>query len=123
MHVDYYVNIFLPFTILLQWIKLLSKHTGAKDVPMKYIGHEKVCVSVCLAAKFDGIKGKPFIVFGAARRESKSLHDEYKRQCSVASSSNAWMEEELTLRWCDEVPGQFTFTRGFTRSRHILPIK
>ena len=85
--------------------------TGAKDVAMKSTGHEKVCVSVCLAAKLDGTKLKPFIVFGAAKREAKSLHDEYKQQCSVASSSNAWMNEELTLRWCDEVLGQFTFQK------------
>ena len=78
---------------------------------MKSTGHEKVCVSVCLAAKLDGTKLKPFIVFGAAKREAKSLHDEYKQQCSVASSSNAWMNEELTLRWCDEVLGQFTFQK------------
>ena len=85
--------------------------TGAKDVPMKSTGHEKVRVSVCLAAKLDGTKLKPFIVFGAAKRESKSLHDEYKRQCSVASSSDAWMNEELTLKWCDEVLRQFTFQK------------
>ena len=85
--------------------------TGAKDVPMKSTGHEKVRVSVCLAAKLDGTKLKPFIVFGAAKRESKSLHDEYKRQCSVVSSSDAWMNGELTLRWCDEVLGQFTFQK------------
>ena len=55
--------------------------------------------------------------------ESRNHYMTNINDCSVASSSNAWMEEELTLRWCDEVPGQFTFTRGFTRSRHILPIK
>ena len=49
--------------------------TGAKDVPMKSTGHEKVRISVCLAAKLDRIKWKPFIVFRGAKRESKSLHD------------------------------------------------
>ena len=95
------------------WNDMVSKTTveatGAKDVPMKYTGHEKVRVFVCLAGKLDGTKLKPFIVFGDAKRESKSLYDEYKRQCSVASSSNAWMNEKLTLRWCIEVLGQFTF--------------
>ena len=52
--------------------------TGATDVPMKSTGHEKVRVSVCLAAKLDGTKLKSFIVFAAVKRESKSLHDEYK---------------------------------------------
>ena len=75
--------------------------TGAKDVPMKSTGHDKVRVSVCLAVKLDGTKLKSFIIFDAAKRESKSLHHEYKRQCSVVSSSNAWMNEKLTLRWCD----------------------
>ena len=42
--------------------------------------------------------------------------DEYKRQCSVASSSSAWMDEELTLRWCDEVLGQLTFQKGLLAS-------
>ena len=87
------------------------KATSAKDVPMKSTGHEKVRVSVCLAANLDGTKLKSFIVFGAATREWKSLHNEYKRRCSVASSSNAWMKEELTLRWCDEVLGQFIFQK------------
>ena len=53
--------------------------TGAKDVTMKSTGHEKVRVSVSLAAKLDGTKVEPFIIFGPAKRESKSLHDEYKR--------------------------------------------
>ena len=78
---------------------------------MKSTGHEKVRVSVCLAAKLDGTKLKPFIVFSAVKRESKSLHDKYKRLCPVTSSSNAWMNEELTLRWCDEVLGHFTFQK------------
>ena len=52
--------------------------TRAKDVPMKSTRHEKVSVSVCLAAKLDGTKLKPFTVVGAVKRELKSLHDEYK---------------------------------------------
>ena len=75
------------------WNDMVSETTaeaiGAKDVLMKSTGDEKFRASVCLAAKLDGTKLKPFIVFGAAKRESKSLHNEYKRQCSVTSSSNA----------------------------------
>ena len=94
------------------WNNMVSettvKATSAKDVQMKSTGYEKVCVSVCLAVKLDRTKLKPFIVFGAAKRESKSLDAEYNQQSSVASSSNIWINEELTLRWCDEVLGQFT---------------
>ena len=44
----------------------------------------------------DGTKLNPFIVFGGAKRESKALNDEFKARCCVASSANAWMNEELT---------------------------
>ena len=75
------------------WNNMVSETTveatGAKDVPVKSTGHENVRVSVRLATKLDGTKLKPFIIYGAAKRESKSLHDKYKQQCSVASSSNA----------------------------------
>ena len=83
------------------WSDMVSSTTadksGTKDVPLKTTGHEKVRVSVCLAARGDGTKLKPFIVFAGAKRESKALHEEYKRQCSVASSTNCWMNKELTL--------------------------
>ena len=68
-------------------------------------------MSVCLAARGDGTKLKPFIVFAGAKRESTALHEEYKRQCSVASSTNGWMNEELTLRWVNEIVGAFSFNK------------
>ena len=71
--------------------------TGSKDVPLKTTGHVKVRVSVCLAAKGDGTKLKLFVVFTRAKRESKALHEEYKHQYSVASTTNGWMNEKLTL--------------------------
>ena len=42
-----------------------TEATGTKDVPMKSTGHEKVRVSVYLAAKLDWTKLKPFIVLEA----------------------------------------------------------
>ena len=95
------------------WNDMVSNTTvekkGSKEVPMKSTGHDKVRVSVCLTGKADGTRLKPFIVFKGAKRESKALHDEFHRQCSVASSANGWMNEELTLRWCNEILGQFSF--------------
>ena len=35
--------------------------------------------------------GHDFIAFAGAKRESKSLHEEFKRRCSVASSANGWI--------------------------------
>ena len=73
------------------WADMVADTTveivGKKDIPMKKTGHEKVRVriSVCLAAKEDGAKMKPFIVFAAAKRESKALRDEFTGQGSIAS--------------------------------------
>ena len=83
--------------------------TGSKDVPLKITDHEKVKVSVCFAAKGDGTKLKPFVVFVGAKRDSKALYEEYKRQSSVTSSTNGWMNEVLTLRWINEIVGTFAF--------------
>ena len=71
----------------------------------------EIYVSVCkfcsplLSQKISYIKKgtgtnlKPFIVFAGAKREVKSLQQEFKNQCSVASSSNGWMNSDLTQRW------------------------
>ena len=67
---------------------------GAKSVCLKTNGHEKCIVSVCLASKADETKLKPFAVFGAGNRASKSLDEKFKS----LSSGNAMMnEEQLTL--------------------------
>ena len=97
------------------WSDMLSGTTvdtkGKKDIPLKTTGHEKVRVSVCLTAKADGTRLKPFIVFGGAKRECKTLNDEFKTKCVVASSPNAWMNEELTLDFIRSVIGKFAFSK------------
>ena len=82
-----------------------------KKGPMKLTGHGKVCVSVCLTKKVDGTRLKPSIIFKGTKPESKFLHDEFQRQCSVASSANRWINEELTLHWCNKILGQFSFCK------------
>ena len=97
------------------WDDMVSNTTvddvGAKSISLKTTGHEKVMVSVCLAAKADGTKLKPMIVFRGAKRETKALAEEFKNRCVVASSKNAWMNEELTLLWVQRVIGAFSFNR------------
>ena len=60
--------------------------------------HNKVRLSVCLTGKADESKWKPCIVFKGAKRESKFLHEEFKRIFSVATFTNRLTNEELTLR-------------------------
>ena len=58
----------------------------AKSVSLKTTGHEKCMVGVCLAAKGDGTKLKPLVVFSAAKRESKSLDEEFESRCVALCS-------------------------------------
>ena len=46
---------------------------GKKTVSMKTAGHEKCRVTVGLAAKDDGTKLKPFIVFTGGKRDVEKL--------------------------------------------------
>ena len=66
-------------------------------------------MSVYLAAKAGGTKLKPMIVFKGAKREVAALHQEFKSQAYIASSSNAWMNTELTNQWVNYVLRSFAF--------------
>ena len=85
--------------------------TGKKSITLKTTGHEKERVSVCLAAKVDGTKLKPMVVFKGAKREVAALRQEFKHKAVVATSDNAWMNTELTQVWINSVLGAFLFNR------------
>ena len=97
------------------WADMVTETTvdriGQKEIALKSSGHEKVGVTVCLAAQADGKKLKPFIVFGGAKRECKNLNDEFKSTCAIRSTPNAWMNQETTLEWVDTILGKFSFAR------------
>ena len=52
--------------------------TGTLTITMKSTGHEKCRVYVCLTAKADRSKLKPFIVLKNAKHETKALREEFK---------------------------------------------
>ena len=79
------------------------------EICLKTTGHEKVRISVCLSAKANGNKLKPFIVFGGAKREVEALNKEFRSHCVIVSSSNAWMNEEFTTRYVETVLGKLSF--------------
>ena len=97
------------------WDDMVSATTvdnvGAASINLKTTGHEKVMVTVCLSARADGTKLKSYIVFRGAKREVKKLNEDFKHKCVIATSSNAWMNEELTLNWAKNVLGAFSFQR------------
>ena len=82
---------------------------GSQDVVLKSTGHEKARVSVCLTARADGTKLKPFIVFKGAKREVATLNQEFRGKCILASSEDEWMNTPLILEWVQKVLGSFSF--------------
>ena len=64
---SYNLNSIIAFDETPVWTDMVADTTvdrqGIKDVPVKSNGHEKLRVSVGLAAKADGTKLKPLIVF------------------------------------------------------------
>ena len=68
-------------------------------------------MSVCLAAKADGTRLKPMVVFRGGKREVAKLKEEFQHRAIVATSANGWMNTELTKVWVDSVVGAFAFNR------------
>ena len=99
------------------WMDMVSDtivdKTGARTVTMKSTSHEKCQVPVCLTANGDGSKLKPFIVFKNAKRETKTLNDEFKTRCVIVTSSSGWMNDDLTIEYTKKVLGTFSFGRRF----------
>lgn len=97
------------------WCDMISETTidatGKKSITMKTTGHEKAKVLVCLAAKADGTKLKPMVVFKGAKQEVAVLKQEFQHGAIVATSANGWMNTELTNVWVDSVLGAFAFNR------------
>ena len=97
------------------WSDMVSETTidsiGKKTITMKTTGHEKSRVSVCLAARADGTKLKPMVVFKGAKRETAEMNKEFRRNVVVASSANACMNTELTHVWIELVLGSIAFSR------------
>ena len=97
------------------WCDMISETTvdksGIKTVTLKTTGQEKSRVSVVLAAKADGTKLKPMVVFKGANREVAALNQEFKGRAVVTTSANAWMDSELTIVWINSVLGSFSLNR------------
>ncbi|KAK7130470.1 hypothetical protein R3I93_019960 [Phoxinus phoxinus] len=94
------------------WFNMVSPSTidvrGTKSVALKTTGHEKSHLTVVLAAKADGTKLKPFVVFRGAIREVKAMQQEISRAV-IATSANGWMNDDLTTAWLRSVVGKFSF--------------
>ena len=102
MHPEWLIDKLILYILHARRLSIKYKYLPSSIIAMdetsiclKTTGHEKFMVSICFAAKADGTKLKPLVVFYAAKRESNSLDEEFESHCVVKSSGNAWMKEEL----------------------------
>ena len=72
------------------WFQTQQSMILGKNCLCKDNWTRKSRVSVCLAAKTDGTKLPPFIIFKGAKREFAAL-DIGIRKCYIVLSPNAWM--------------------------------
>ena len=97
------------------WHEIISNTTvtvkGGKSVVLKTTGLEKSKVTVTLAAKTNGDKLKPYIVFPGHKREVQNLEKglAIKNRYDVESTINGWMNENTTIDWVENVLKTFTF--------------
>ena len=97
------------------WLDMPSATTvneaGAPSVTIRSTGHEKDRVTVCLAAKANGHKLKPFIVFKGGKRDVKRMNEDQQLpgKCVIRTSANGWMDESLTEEWIQYVVGRLSF--------------
>jgi len=70
---------------------------GTKTINIKTTGHEKAHCSVILAARGDGTKLAPYIVFKGNIRKVRSMSE--TPGAFVSSSKNGWFNNDLTKDW------------------------
>ena len=73
------------------------------DAVLRLTGHEKRRVSVCLTAKADGTKLKPFIVSKSAKCETSNLNQKFCRKSIITLSKNGQMNTPLTLELVQKI--------------------
>jgi transposase-like protein len=81
---------------------------GARSVGITTTGHEKNRFTVVLGARADGSKVHPMTIFKGKRK------DKVLEKCTgvvIEMQDNAWMTEELTLRWLPRLWGGIAATR------------
>ena len=106
------------------WLDMPSSTTvneaGASSVTIRSTGHEKDRVTVCLAAKANGQKLKPFIVFRGGKRDVKRMNEDRRLsgKCVIRSSANGWMNESLTVEWVQYVVDAYHLLRDFLSGTH-----
>jgi hypothetical protein len=96
------------------WLDNVGNYTlevkGAKDVPLKSTGHEKMRVTVLLCARADGFKCKPYVLLDR-KRPIPSLDKEFSSKLVLEYAGRIWMDDDLTKKFLNRVLGGFSFKK------------
>lgn len=82
---------------------------GVNGAAPKATGPEDSHLTVVLAAKADGTKLKPYIVFRGGAVEAMAMQ-QHVSGAVISSSVNGWMNDALTADWLQSVVGKFNAT-------------
>lgn len=99
------------------WIDILKPnvtHVNAASVPVTPTDNKKILFTVILAAKADGTKLKPYIVFKELQREEQKnllLKSQETTDVIVRCSENGCMDDHLTSDWLEQVIRKLPFER------------
>ena len=95
------------------WFDSTSNRTvdvaGSRTVSLASTGHEKLNVTVALAAAASGDKKCPFIIFKGKGKTTEDRELKARRDIHVVFSDNGWFNDSLTIEWLQRVLGSLAF--------------
>ncbi len=97
---------------------------GAKEDPILTTGHDKLRITVLLAAKADGKKLLPYVVLNR-KRPIPELSKEFTNKLVISYAGQIWMNDGLTADFLDRVVGRQMFKPRllvWDAFRYVLPI-
>ena len=94
------------------WIDAAAKttvaHTGDREIGIRSTGHDRLCITVLLAARADGYKIPPFVLI-PRKRQIKEL-DKYRGSLNICySGQQSWMDEPKTEEFLRTAVGRHMF--------------
>lgn len=82
---------------------------GAKEVTVKSTGHDRLRITVLLAARADGTKLKPMIII--PRKRPIAVLDANKKILVLYGDNQSWMDEAKSIMFLEKLIGKDIFGR------------
>ena len=88
--------------------KKCVEKTGARDVTVQTLGHEKVHITVMLCAKADGRKCKPYVLL-KRKRPIPAVAAKFSSLLVLSWAGKVWMDNPLTEDFLRRILGPLSF--------------